>query len=277
LRKKWGDVEPSRAKFTSVGTALSLNLSVIKGFIPMDIVHLVITSIVSVMFATSFLLVPLYFSTAGTARWEHKYTSMVYFSCLGLGFIVLELVFIQVFMKLVGFPVYTYSVVIFALLCSAGVGSLSAARLGITPNRRWTWPFAGILVTGVLLALSYSYIFGYFLASPFGVRVAVAVCCVLPVGFFLGMPLPLGILALEKQPPGAIAWAWGLNALFTVVGGLISVILSIFVGFAAALFIALAVYLLAFAVFARLRKATVVAEETIGDPTTTFGVAVTTR
>jgi spermidine synthase len=277
LRKKWGDVEPSRAKFTSVGTALSLNLSVIKGFIPMDIVHLVITSIVSVIFATSFLLVPLYFSTAGTARWEHKYTSMVYFSCLGLGFIVLELVFIQVFMKLVGFPVYTYSVVIFALLCSAGVGSLSAARLGITPNRRWTWPFAGILVTGVLLALSYSYIFGYFLASPFGVRVAVAVCCVLPVGFFLGMPLPLGILALEKQPPGAIAWAWGLNALFTVVGGLISVILSIFVGFAAALFIALAVYLLAFAVFARLRKATVVAEETIGDPTTTFGVAVTTR
>jgi hypothetical protein len=66
------------------------------------------------------------------------------------------------------------------------------------------------------------------------------------------MPFPLGILGLEAKPRGAIAWAWGINGLFTVIGGVSSVILSLIFGFRVSLSIALSLYLVAFALFPRL-------------------------
>jgi hypothetical protein len=79
---------------------------------------------------------------------------------------------------------------------------------------------------------------------------------IFPLGFFLGMPLPLGILAIADQPRGAVAWAWGLNGLFTVIGGLASVVLGITLGFQATLIVALALYALAFLSLGKLRTFT---------------------
>ena len=67
------------------------------------------------------------------------------------------------------------------------------------------------------------------------------------------MPFPLGILAIKSRPSGAIAWAWAMNGLFTLVGGLASMILSVFFGFHVTLFLALALYILAFLVYSRIR------------------------
>jgi hypothetical protein len=76
-----------------------------------------------------------------------------------------------------------------------------------------------------------------------------------PLGFFLGMPFPLGVLAIKDRPPGAVAWAWGMNGLFTVVGGLLSMLLSLRFGFNIAITAALGLYLLAFATYSSLRDA----------------------
>jgi len=80
---------------------------------------------------------------------------------------------------------------------------------------------------------------------------------IFPLGFCLGMPFPLGILAIEKQPTGAVAWAWGVNGLFTVIGGLLSVVLSVFIGFKVTVLVALALYALALSMFSRMRQSTV--------------------
>jgi hypothetical protein len=251
-----GEVPPDDEKFTDYSTALILNSQLRKGIVPMDLIHLIVTAFVSLGFAALFLLLPLYRSEAGRARWSSKSASIVYFSCLGAGFIVLELVLIQVFMKLVGYPVHTYALVIFTLLIGAGSGSLTSGKLHITPSGKWTWPFVGIVVYGALLVLLYPAIFDRFLAASDPTRMAGAVLLLFPLGFFLGMPLPLGILALERQPRGAIAWAWGLNGLFTVIGGLLSVVLALALGFRATLFVALALYGVAFVSFSRLRVET---------------------
>ena len=84
-------------------------------------------------------------------------------------------------------------------------------------------------------------------------RILVAAAMIFPLGFFLGMPFPLGILALRHQPRGAIAWAWGLNGIFTLLGGLASVMMSIFFGFRLTLLVAAAIYIVALCCFARMR------------------------
>ena len=77
-----------------------------------------------------------------------------------------------------------------------------------------------------------------------------------PLAFFLGMPFPLGILRLSGQGPGAIAWAWGMNGLFTLVGGFAGLLISMAVGFTVTVYLALGLYLCAFALFGFLRSPT---------------------
>jgi hypothetical protein len=76
---------------------------------------------------------------------------------------------------------------------------------------------------------------------------------IFPLGFFLGMPFPLGILAIEHQPRGAVAWAWGMNGLFTVIGGLASVFGGVEIGFDYTIIIALVLYGCALAVYRKMR------------------------
>ena len=76
---------------------------------------------------------------------------------------------------------------------------------------------------------------------------------ILPVGFFMGMCFPLGILTISQQPEGAIAWAWGMNGLFTVIGGIASVVISLFLGFNLTLVAGALIYILALALFTRMR------------------------
>jgi hypothetical protein len=190
----------------------------------------------------------------GKSKWQSKSVSLLYFSCLGAGFIIIEFVFIQIFMKLIGSPLYTSSIVIFMLLFSAGIGSFATSTLNISPANRWQLPFLGVLATVLLLLLIYPFVFNFFLASPLLIRILAACGLIFPLGFFLGMPFPLGILTLENLPRGAVAWAWGMNGLFTVIGGLAGVILSITWGFQATLLIACLQYAVAFLAFARIQR-----------------------
>jgi len=171
-------------------------------------------------------------------------------------YIVIELMFVQKFMRLIGYPLYTYSVVIFTMLLAAGCGSMLAEKMDINPARRWWLPFIGIFVMGILMWFFQGAVANYFLAQPLPIRCLVAGLMIFPIGLFMGMPFPLGILAIQKMPDGAIAWAWAMNGLLTVIGGVASVALSIFIGFHKTLLLALLVYVLAMFVYAKLRKAT---------------------
>jgi len=252
LRKRAGRLDPSPGSFLNVSTAKLLNSSLKRNLIPMDIIHLPITAFVSIFYALIFILIPLRFSEAGRLPWKGKPAVLIYFSCLGAGFIIFELVFVQIFMKLVGYPLYTYSTVIFTMLLSAGIGSFSSKYIVNNHKNGWYVPFIGIILTALLIIIGNKYIFNIFLASSTPIRVLVCFLMIFPLGFFIGMPFPLGILGLETKPRGAIAWAWGINGLFTVIGGLSSVILSLIFGFRVSLSIALLLYLVAFALFPRL-------------------------
>ena len=253
--RRVGLIEPSRDTFVDPATASILNSQMRRGLIPMDLIHLIVTGVVSLFFAGLFIVLPLMKSDVRQASGTVRYASLLYFSSLGAGFILFELVFVQVFMKLVGYPVHTYALVIFTLLFGAGIGSTLSRPLGISPAARWSWPFVGIVLYGAVLAVSYPFVFDRFLAASDGVRMAVAAALILPLAFCLGVPFPLGILLAEQQPRGAVAWAWGLNGLFTVIGSLASVLLGLTIGFQATILVAVAIYMGAFLAFAVLRAA----------------------
>ena len=262
LRRHFGEAKPAPGNYLDPGTEFVLNSSIVRG-IPMDEIHLILTGAGSVLFVILLVLVPLRFSRVGREEGAAAAPLLTYFSCLGAGFIILELVFIQKFMNLIGSPLYTYSTVIFTMLCGAGLGSAASERLGLGPRRHWSRPFMAVIAIGLALVIWYPYIARLILAQPLAGRILLSGALLFPLGFFLGMPFPLGVLAIEKHPRGAIAWAWGMNGIFTVVGGLLSVLLSLELGFNFTILVALACYVGALSVFARMRD-TAPALETLG-------------
>lgn len=256
LRKNFAPVEIDPMQFMSESMAGPLNnyITLNSMSIPIDVAPLIIIGTISLFLAGAFILLPLRYSEVGKSKWPSKSVSLLYFSCLGAGFIIIEFVFIQIFMKLIGSPLYTSSIVIFMLLLSAGVGSFATGKWNITPANRWQLPFLGIIATVLLLLIVYPFVFNFFLASALVIRILVACVLIFPLGFFLGMPFPLGILTLENLPRGAVAWAWGMNGLFTVIGALAGVVLSITWGFQATLLIASLQYVIALLVFAKIRS-----------------------
>jgi len=254
IRKKLHRLDSKTSPFLDWGTA-NLTNDQFKGKIPLDIIHIVTVGVISILFAFLFIVIPLKFSSVGKAQWKGKALTLTYFSCLGAGFILFELTFIQLFMKFIGYPVYAYSTVLFSLLISAGLGSLLADKIGLTRGNRWIIVFLGIISLFTTFAVLYPYIFNMFQSTALHVRIFVSTIIMMPLGFFLGIPFPMGIARLGEDKKGAIPWAWGMNGLFTVIGGLLSVILSLFWGFRSTLFVAVFIYMMAFLSFVRINVA----------------------
>lgn len=254
LRKSLKKFSQDPGNYMTYSTAAILNKQLKKSYFPQDIVHLVVTGGASLLFTLVFIFTPLFFSRVGRTPWQGKASALSYFSCLGAGFIIFELVFIQIFMKLIGYPLYTYSTVVFAMLLSAALGSYTSGKIGISPRARWHLPFVGVILTGIVILFIHQQVFATYLQSGDLARIGVAVVLLFPIGFFLGMPFPLGILTIEHQPKGAIAWAWAMNGLFTVIGGMLSVLLSIYFGFKVTLVFAMLVYLLAWYLYPKVKR-----------------------
>ena len=243
------DLLPTEQKDIYVNSSVSglLNSQRSTG-IPIDVIHLIVTAGAALVFAFFFTCVPLFFSKAGKTKWDGKGKLLIYFSCLGAGFIILELVFIQIFMKLVGYPLYAYTTVLFTFLFGAGFGSLMSEKLQLVEQKRWWIPFAGIAVSTLFLIFSQQVLFDTLLQFSTPVRILSTIIMIFPLAFFTGMPFPLGILAVQHKPTGTVAWAWAFNGLFTV-GGVFCAISSVYFGFRITMLIAVAAYMLAYFVY----------------------------
>ncbi len=255
IRKSARYIRASKENRLDRNTAFILNQQLLP-FLSADWLHLFIVGAVTLSFALVFVFGPLLASRLGRARWPGMSSDLIYFSCLGAGFIMIELSMIQIFKKLIGFPTHTFTTVVFALLISAGLGSALSKRLRLHEDRRWLVIFAGVLVYGVVFTLTYPAVFQFGLALPLEARLGLAVAFIFPLGLFLGMPFPLGIFHLGRREPAGIPWAWGMNGFFTVFGGFAAILLSIRFGFTTVLLVAVAVYVVALLSFSRVVRIT---------------------
>lgn len=240
-------------KVVNHGISGLLNSQKSSGY-PIDVIHLFVTAGAALVFAFLFTLGPLLFAKTGREKWSGKGSFVSYFCALGLGFIVFELVFIQIFMKVIGFPLYTYTTVLFTFLFGAGLGSLMSEKFRLIERGQIWVPFVGIVLATLFVVFCKAYMFDNLLEYRTMFRIGLSVCIIFPLAFFLGMPFPMGVMAVQYKPNGTVAWAWGLNGLFTVIGGVFCAIFAVYFGFKATLAVAVAAYVLAYFAYRNLFK-----------------------
>jgi spermidine synthase len=182
---------------------------------------------------------------------RRKLRVLGYFLALGMGFILVEIGFMQKFVLFLGHPIYALAVVLASLLAASGLGSavsgMGARRYGATGYVR-----RAIVVLALVLAL-YGLLLGplfhALLGLPLGVRIPIAVVLVFVPGLLMGALMPSGVRAANALGTGTVAWGWALNGAASVMGSVLAVTLSMNFGFNLALAIGALVYLVGLGLF----------------------------
>jgi hypothetical protein len=170
---------------------------------------------------------------------------ITFFAGVGLGFIFIEISFVQKFVLFLGYPTYSLTVVLFSLLTSSGIGSYLTGRTTVEPERR-LFPLFGALaaISGIYL-VALPALFQAFLGSSLAVRVVIASAALVPLGLVMGMFFPTGIQIVRRGHESFVPWAWGINGCASVVGTVLAVVLAMAFGFRAVTLFAVAIYALA--------------------------------
>ena len=172
--------------------------------------------------------------------------SLIYFSALGLGFMFVEISLIEKFILFLGHPIYSVSLVIFSLLVSAGAGSRFSLRLEVSSSRGLRVLLFLLCGLIILSAALYPRALSLFQGSPPVIRWALTWALIMPLGFFLGMPFPLGIRMVGSKNPLWIPWGWCANGCASVCGAILPVLIAQAWGFQTVFFLAALCYGLAF-------------------------------
>jgi len=222
---------------------------------PIAEVSLIVLLVQVLIISALVILIPLSrFSSTGLP-FKNIFPFLFYFSGLGIGFIFIEIVMIQLFSLLLGEPVYTFAIVLSALLLFTGAGAFISGKYRLNPLR--TLRLSIIVLSALLLlaSLLLPSLLRVAIALPMPARVILAILLIMPLGILLGMPFPSGIDIISRHAPSLIPWAWGINGFFTVIGSVLAIILSMITGFQSVLWIAIGIYLVSMLVITRVAGA----------------------
>jgi hypothetical protein len=167
----------------------------------------------------------------------------LFFSAIGVGFILIENVLIQIFSVFLGYPTYSLLVVLFGLLFSAGAGSWLSER-----HERIRRSFRKILLGfAALLALfgwKYAAILQALYFLPPAAKIGVSFAWVSVIGFAMGQAFPHGVRAFAAGKKSFFPWIWAVNGIASVLGSTLAVFISLTAGFSYCLMAGVFLYLL---------------------------------
>lgn len=172
---------------------------------------------------------------------------LLFFSAVGIGFLFLEIAFIQRFILFLHHPLYAVSVVLAGFLLFAGLGSGYSRRLAQAGRQG---PGIRAAVAGIaILTLCYLVLLGPLFALLGGLslplKIMLSLLLIAPLAFCMGMPFPLALGLLGRWAPSLLPWAWAVNGCASVVSAALATLLAIEFGFSLVLVVAVLMYLVA--------------------------------
>jgi hypothetical protein len=157
-------------------------------------------------------------------------TSAAYFGMIGVGYMLIQIPFLQRFSVYLGHPTYTFAIILFSMISFTGVGSFVSDRF---PVHRSRWVLNLPLAIGAaVLMLIYTIqpIMDATIQYGLPVRSLVVIACSAPISVLLGFCFPVGMVLVGRLSPDATAWMWGVNGAAGVLASIIAVAISMWLG-----------------------------------------------
>jgi hypothetical protein len=217
-------------------------------FLEWGYIILVATLIQAVVASIAFIVVPLFLlrEKSFSQNKLNKLKVFLYFLCLGISYMFLEISFIQRFVLFLHYPVYTVAVVITGFLIFSGLGSGFSSRFILHKRLGITLAFTGIAALTVIYLLSLRGFFLVLIAFPDWMKIVISLGFISPLAFFMGMMFPLGLSGVSEKSPPLVPWAWGINGCASVISAVLATVLAVSWGFTLVGILAILLYTLAY-------------------------------
>ncbi len=172
-------------------------------------------------------------------------SGLLYFACIGTGFMMVQIPLIQRFSVYLGHPVYAVSVLLFSMIIAAGLGSSLSDRIAVERDRRWTFVLP-LTIVAMIIAL-------YLLSGPIIqatidqgllVRCLIVILLVAAAALPMGMCFPLGLRLFRQYSDECLPWLWGVNGATGVLASVLAVAISMWSGINSSLLVAIGCYAL---------------------------------
>ena len=184
-----------------------------------------------------------------------KFGTVIYFACLGFGYIMTEVGLISKFVLALATPTISAAILLSGILVFSGLGSLISERF--IGHARSTLPRILIAIAVLLFAgsLFADPILSWIGGLAYGWRLALCIVLVAPAAFLMGFPMPIAMTTLGRLGKQSMfLWAWGINGCGSVIGAALVPVLATAFGISSVLQMSAAAYLLAIPCFFMLIK-----------------------
>ncbi len=168
-----------------------------------------------------------------------------YFALIGVGFLFVQVPFMQRFSVYLGHPSHAVVVILFSMILAAGLGSLASERAPVETNKRFPLlqPLA-IAALLVLWTLAVQPLIEHTIHFGLAARSAIVIVAVTPPSFLMGMCFPMGMRLVSRLSEDALPWMWATNGAASVLGGVLAMSVSIWTGIDTGLLIGAGCYAL---------------------------------
>lgn len=179
----------------------------------------------------------------------------VYFASIGLGFMLIEVSQMQRLIVYLGHPTYGLTVILFSLLLSSGLGSLSTRNVDPAAGDRRAFNRIALLFLAVTV---FGFITTHLLSATRGqatpIRIFVAAAILFPMGFCMGNAFPLGMKAAATHWKPLAPVLFGLNGAMSVFASVAAVAIALFSSISISFWAGALCYLAAYASFTRIAR-----------------------
>jgi spermidine synthase len=212
--------------------------------------------LISILAVLAFLIVPLLIKAK--TKTGRPAGAISYFVAVGLGYILVEVTFIQRFVLFLGHPTYALTVVVFLMLLSSGAGSVLSRRWLADSTRVWL-PLTLIVTALMVYVAVLPALLDRLVGVAFFIKLIISAVVLAPLGLAMGMPFPSGLRALAAAGEtggnsNSIEWAWAMNASSSVLGSVMAIVIAIQFGLNVTLMCGAATYLLALLLLGKLQS-----------------------
>lgn len=185
-----------------------------------------------------------------------SWLSVLFVIFIGLGFMVIEITFIQKFLLLLGTPIMALTVIVFSILVSSGMGAYLSGKLFRGSPQKGMIISIPLLITIILIYYSFlQEIINSNIALEIQYRIGLTFALLSPAGLLMGFQFPSIIrmtsLYAKKQTVQLcetenqhedVTLLWGVNVIASVIGTVLTAILSMIIGFSGNLLVGAGLY-----------------------------------
>ena len=206
---------------------------------------------IATVFALTLVLFPVVFGWRTIfSRYPGKAGTMLYFLCLGLGYIIVEVGMISHFILALSNATVSASVLITGMLVFSGMGSFFSERYLDRARSFMPKVFLAIFAILATYAFTIDYALDWIGTLPYALRIVLCLAIVFPPAFLMGFPMPTAMTLLGRLGKDHMfLWAWGINGCFSVIGAALVPIVATSFGLPAVVLVGAFAYLIALPAF----------------------------